>query len=266
MRLRVVVFIAAVAMVATAIVAFLVVTPSAPQDDHEASVSARDRRESNPHPRRASRTSDIVRLERPSPSSHADPPRSDTARSPAANEEVDLEPPDHRDAPLEENASPTTDAVPDGGTVAGAAISSTEWRDPVNERVLGPRAWMAPISDEENARIDEIFERARAARHDPRLSPRDRRTAIETARPIVDGCVESLRRRRPGAEGRLILAWESSASGGRGTIRNVRITVNVKLDDPEFERCVLTGLEGRTFPAEDGETRLVEYPFFYDGN
>ena len=143
---------------------------------------------------------------------------------------------------------------------------TTEWSDTTNARVLGQKTWMAEVSDEENARIDEVFEKARAARHDPSLSSRDRRSSIEVVRSVVDRCFEDLQKRQPGVQGRLILAWESGASDGRGWIRDPRITTNYKLGEPQFESCILGGLAGLTFAAADGEPITVEYPFFYDGH
>jgi len=140
-----------------------------------------------------------------------------------------------------------------------------QWSDPTNERVLGSKDWMAEVSEEDNERIDEVFERARAARFDPSLSPRDRRSSIEVAEEVVDGCFEELQTRFPAVEGRLIVEWESGASGGQGWIRAPRITTNYRLRDPTFEECVIGRLDGRTFPSADGEPITVEYPFFYDG-
>ena len=138
------------------------------------------------------------------------------------------------------------------------------WADPVNAKVLGRKTWMAPLDDQESERINDIFERARAARVDPRISHRDRRTSIETVRKVVDRCYEDLVRRVPGSRGRLIVAWESGATAASGWVRDVRIGANHGLRDAAFEACILDGAEGLTFPAADGDARTVEYPFFYE--
>lgn len=154
----------------------------------------------------------------------------------------------------------------DVGTAAPHDTSrpAEAWADPVNAKVLGRKTWMAPLDQQETQRIDDVFDRARAARVDPRISHRDRRTSIETVRKVVDRCYEELARRVPGSRGRLIVAWESGATAGTGWVREVRIGANHRLEDPTFEACIVDGAEGLTFPATDGESRTVEYPFFYE--
>jgi hypothetical protein len=124
---------------------------------------------------------------------------------------------------------------------------------------------MAPVSADEEARIDEVFEKARAVRYDPQLSPEGRATSIEAARVVLEACFEALQERQPEASGRVIVGWTSGAAEGRGWIRNPRISVNYKLGEPAFESCVLDGLAGRSFPAADGDPIEVEAPFFFDG-
>ncbi len=152
--------------------------------------------------------------------------------------------------------------LPDGGWPLD---EDAGWDDPTNDRVLGPKSWMAPVDQEELARIDETFERSRALRHDPNLSNRDRRSSIESVRPVVDRCYEALATRVPGIEGRIILGWRSGASNGSGWVRDPRIVTNYRLDDEQFESCVLSGMEGLRFPSGDGDAIEVEHPFFYDG-
>lgn len=140
------------------------------------------------------------------------------------------------------------------------------WNDPVNQRVLGDERWMAPVSAEENAKIDEIFERSRELREDPGLSRLDRLTSIEAARIVIDACYDVLVERRPGIEGRLIVRWTAGANEQGGWADSAEITVNYKLDDPEFAACVIDGVNRMKFPAQPAEAVVVEYPFFYDGS
>lgn len=141
----------------------------------------------------------------------------------------------------------------------------TTWDDPVNELVLGENAWMAPIDDAEAARVDQVFEDARAARFDPRLPDRSRAESIVVAREIVETCFDELERRSPGASGRLIVSWTAAATDGVGTITDPQINVNYKLEDAAFEACVVDGLTDQTFAGADGEPITVEVPFFFDG-
>lgn len=152
------------------------------------------------------------------------------------------------------------DVLPTPNSHGGAA-----WDDPTNDRVLGPKEWMAGTDDEERARIDEVFEKSRAARYDPRLSIQDRGQSVAAMRAVVDACFQALAQRVPGSSGRLIVAWTAGASGGQGRVSNPRIKVNYKLEDETFEACILDGAQNLRFDAADGEPIEVEVPFFYDG-
>lgn len=161
--------------------------------------------------------------------------------------------------------------TPDAGTTSTDEIEQAqvetepEWDDPTNQRVLGPKVWVAPVDDAEALRIDQVFKDARAARFDPRLPNQSRSASILAVKEVVDRCFDALVDRVPGASGRLIVAWMAGATGGQGRVTNPRIKVNYKLDDPAFESCVIDGAAGRTFRGPDGDPIEVEAPFFYDG-
>lgn len=167
--------------------------------------------------------------------------------------------------PLARVTSADARASADAGS-GDTTDAGPQWVDPVNARVLGPQSWMAPDDDAEAARIDEVFERYRAVREDPRLGDRARASSIASAREIVDACFATLRERQPAARGRLIVAWRAEPRAGRGFIVAPRVTANVGLRDPAFESCLLEGLTERPFGPADGEPVEVEAPFFYDGS
>lgn len=170
-----------------------------------------------------------------------------------------------RQQPTDQDRDINVDVGVDAGAGADAGVAEPQWDDPVNARVLGQKEWMAPVDDAETVRIDQVFEEARAARHDPSLSNASRAASIAAVKAVADRCYEQLARRQPAIRGRLIVGWTASASAGRGQVTNPRIKVNYRLQDAEFEACVLDGSSRASFRSADGEPIEVEAPFFYDG-
>lgn len=163
--------------------------------------------------------------------------------------------------------------LPDGGVAEvpsdSPAALAAQAGDGANEAAaaardgIGPGQWAAPISPEEEAEIQAAFDAIPP--RDPRVTPRDRRSSIEVARVVVEDCFRALQQRHPGRRGRVAVAWTASADRGVGRIDDPEITLNLKLRESLFEQCIVQGLDGLTFPAEDqGEPRRVEYPFFFD--
>jgi hypothetical protein len=136
------------------------------------------------------------------------------------------------------------------------------YADPVNDEVLGPKAWMADLPEEQREDIDEELDRQR-----PEPFPIDlevRREGIEVAKAVVFDCYDALQRRQPQRTGRIIVSFDVVAGGGSATLRNTDVPTNVKLDDPQFESCIVDGINGLRIASSDEGTMRVEYPFLFD--
>jgi hypothetical protein len=147
---------------------------------------------------------------------------------------------------------------------AGGSQRSADggYSDPVNNQVLGPESWMAELPEEEREDIDQQLDEP-----PPKQFPLDlgvRREGIEVAKAVVFDCYDALQTRQPGRTGRIVVSFDVVATGSEAALRNVDVPTNLDLEDPQFESCIIDGIEGLRVPAsEDGEMH-VEYPFLFD--
>lgn len=137
------------------------------------------------------------------------------------------------------------------------------WVDPTNQRVLGPKSWMAKADEKEKQRIADTFTR-NASRMKNRVNASTRQNSIEAMRTAVTACLEEYREINPEATGRVIVSWNAQgAKSGVGKVSDVSIDTNMGLRDETFESCV-TSVDGLRFEGEIGRNIRVEYPFMFD--
>lgn len=142
-------------------------------------------------------------------------------------------------------------------------VEADTWDDPTNQEVLGSKKWMAKVSEQEAAKIQEVFEKAEAQK-DKRIDRISRQNSIDAMKLAVGECLDELRETDPAATGRLIVEWTASANDdGRGVIEEVEIKTNVGLRIETFEQCVRSN-DGLNFAGNPGEPLRVEYPFMFD--
>lgn len=184
--------------------------------------------------------------------------------------------PTHTQAPKQRTALQPEGLAqtPQSTTTAPRAARSTRstdsarnldnWADPVNQRVLGDRRWMATPAPEESARVQAILDAPMP--NDPRVKPADRRTSIVAVRNEVDVCFAQAQSVVPDAHGRFIVSYDVVSSAGIGKISGVDVASLVGFEqNPEIADCVRNRVEGLQFPTqEDGELLRVDYPIFFE--
>jgi hypothetical protein len=196
------------------------------------------------------------------------------ASEPAAKQGAEGEP--ERDAGGEE---PTPDARRFQGTIvrppplepsassgsqtdAGSSADVRLWQDPVNQRVLGQKKWMAQLPDAASQEIDEELEKERPQRYPIDLTVR--RSGVDVAKEIVEGCYERLLERNPQADGRLAVGFNMVADGSTARFKDVDVLVKVRLYDPAFDDCIIDELSRASFPTSEEGVMWVEYPFVFE--
>ncbi|MFU8802514.1 MAG: hypothetical protein ACNA8W_01780 [Bradymonadaceae bacterium] len=146
------------------------------------------------------------------------------------------------------------------------ATEGQDWADPINDEVLGARTWMAQPTEEESARIEEVFEEAerRRAENPDTFQLEDRHTALEHARNVVERCFDNLLSHDPDIAARVIVAFDVHTGAGVGRVENGEVTVYFGDQNEAFEICVAESLNAITFGAVGEGEHKVEYPFFFD--
>lgn len=146
----------------------------------------------------------------------------------------------------------------------GVVGNAQSWKDPINQRVLGDRRWMATASPAETARLQAVLDEPIPT--DPRVKPADRRASIQAIQPEVDACVMQAQSRFPGVHGRLVVSYDVHSQGGTGQVSAVEIGPIVGFEQtPELADCIVERIDGLQFPTtEDGEVLRVQYPFFFE--
>ena len=152
------------------------------------------------------------------------------------------------------------ESVPDDASMADA--HPHRWNDPVNQRVLGQKKWMAKLPDAEQEAIEETLDQPRPKRYPFDMDVRQQ--SVDRARTLVYDCFDALRRRQPQATGRLTIAFDLQVVGGQAQVQNPAIPTNHKLGEPGFEACILDGLARISYPAQGDGTMQVEYPFLFE--
>ncbi|MFP4598836.1 MAG: hypothetical protein ACLFVJ_11320 [Persicimonas sp.] len=150
----------------------------------------------------------------------------------------------------------------DAADASSAAESKPQWKDPVRQKVLGQKTWMAKVPDAQRQAIDEEIERERPEPYQIDLDLR--RTAIEATRGVVHGCYDRLLERLPTASGRLSVSFDLVADGEQARPYDVGIPALVELHDPGFKACVLDEVARISLPTEETGVLAVEYPFLFD--
>ncbi len=150
----------------------------------------------------------------------------------------------------------------DAADSSSAAESKPQWKDPVRQKVLGQKTWMAKVPEAEMAAIDEEIDRERPEPYQIDLDLR--RTAIDATRGVVHGCFDRLLERLPTASGRLSVSFDLVADGEQARPHNVAIPALVELHDPGFKACVLDEVARISLPTEETGVLAVEYPFLFD--
>lgn len=133
-----------------------------------------------------------------------------------------------------------------------------EWVDPVNQRVLGRKAWMAEVPEEEEAAIEAILDAPTPPRYPIDLGVRE--WSVDIAAEVVRTCFGE-----DEPSGRFALNYTLAADGSRATFEDVRLSHIYKMETPSLGDCVADTLSQRSFRStEDGQMR-VSRPFFFDG-
>lgn len=142
---------------------------------------------------------------------------------------------------------------------ARAPEDAGAWADPVNQRVLGPKSWMAELPQAETDAVERVLD---APRPPPRY-PIDlgvRQWSADIAADVVDECFGET-----AARGRFAVNYRLVADGQRATFEDVHLTNLYQLDDPAFVDCVVANLGSRSFrSSEDGQMQVAQ-PFLFDG-
>ncbi|AWV91102.1 hypothetical protein [Bradymonas sediminis] len=147
-------------------------------------------------------------------------------------------------------------SAPDTGASVGADAS--EWVDPVNQRVLGRKAWMAEVPEDEEAAIEAMLDAPAPARYPIDLGVRE--WSVDIAAEVVRTCFGE-----DEPSGRFALNYTLAADGSRATFEDVRLSHIYKMETPSLGDCVADTLSQRSFRStEDGQMR-VSRPFFFDG-
>lgn len=150
----------------------------------------------------------------------------------------------------------------DAADSSSAAEPKPQWEDPVRQKVLGQKTWMAKVPEAEMAAIDDEIDRERPEPYQIDLDLR--RTAIEATRGVVYGCFDRLLERLPTASGRLSVSFDLVADGEQARPHNVAIPALVELHDPGFKACVLDEVANISLPTDETGVLAVEYPFLFD--
>lgn len=136
------------------------------------------------------------------------------------------------------------------------------WADPVNQRVLGPRAWMPEVSPAEAEAVERALDQPRPAPRYP-IDLRVRQFSIDIAAEVVELCFgESAPR------GRFAVNYRLVADGVRARFEDVHLSNIYGLHDPVFVEafagCVAENLGARSFrSSEDGQMQVAR-PFLFD--
>ena len=137
------------------------------------------------------------------------------------------------------------------------------WADPVNQRVLGPKSWMAEVSPAETEALERVLNAPRPAPRYP-IDLRVRQWSADIAAEVVELCFGESQPR-----GRFAVNYRLVADGRRAIFEDIHLTNIYGLDDPvfvdAFVGCVVESLGERSFRSSEEGQMQVARPFLFDG-
>lgn len=148
----------------------------------------------------------------------------------------------------EEPRSPEQEQEPEE-----SSVPRETWSDPINQEVLGRKAWMGELNPEEEAEIDEVFNTpmpSKPAGIEPRA------TSIQTFKTHAERCYE-----RFPTIGRVVVIWRLRGDGTRVVMDNLHFGPVVDVD-PQTQECLL-GFQSGPIPTSEVFERWVEYPLIF---
>jgi len=155
----------------------------------------------------------------------------------------------------------TTDDPPsDAG--GGAAPSTTDattgesYRDPVNQRVLGPQSWMAQPSDSQAASLRRDLERDVADPTQFPVTDSDRHRATQKLHSLAKTCGQ--RHLSTSIRGHLTIHADLIVQGQTARLRDIQFNDVVRLDNADFFACLTQRAARLDFDAErDGRMSVT---------
>lgn len=134
-----------------------------------------------------------------------------------------------------------------------ASVPRETWSDPINQEVLGRKAWMGELKPEEAAKIDEVFNTpmpSKPAGIEPRA------TSVQAFKTHAERCYE-----RFPTIGRVVVIWRLRGDGTRVVMDNLHFGPVVDVD-PQAQECLL-GFQSGPIATSEVFERWVEYPLIF---
>lgn len=153
---------------------------------------------------------------------------------------------------IEESAS-QEDAV-DGEST----IDVSDWVDPENQRVLGPKSWISEVSEAETEAIEQVLDEPIPVRYP--IDLRVREWSVDITAEVVEACFGDAE-----PYGRFVVNYVLAADGMRASFEDVHMTHLYELEDPIFVDCVVESLSQRSFRSSEDGRMEVSQPFLFDG-
>lgn len=133
------------------------------------------------------------------------------------------------------------------------SVPRETWNDPINQKVLGKKAWMGELRPEEEAKIEEVFNTpmpSKPAGIEPRA------TSIQAFKSHAERCYE-----RFPTIGRVVVIWRIRGDGTRVVMDNLHFGPVVDVD-PQTQECLL-GFQTGPIASDEVFERWVEYPLLF---
>ena len=148
-----------------------------------------------------------------------------------------------------------------GSTDVGAKASAT-YLDPVNNRVLGPRRWMAELPEEQKKSIERDLERDVGSQYP--ISMEDRRAAIQKVDEVARKCFRDFFGAHPDVTGgQVIVEFELVVYKSVAEPNDVRVEDPVDVRNPDFLACVRDGVASISLQAARDGTLDIQHPIFF---
>jgi len=134
-------------------------------------------------------------------------------------------------------------------------VSRETWSDPVNQRVLGEKRWMAEPNDVESERIEAVLNTPMPP---TRQGVQARANNITEMKARIEHCSEQFP-----TGGRLVVIWELLGDGVLATPRDIRLGPVVDVTDERLLDCI-TRFQLTSHPTAENFRMTVEYPVFLE--
>jgi hypothetical protein len=156
------------------------------------------------------------------------------------------------DTSLQQPRSPHPEPTPvDAGHASGPPSDTTTaspYDNPVNQRVLGPKSWLAQPDDATSAAIQRQLSKDVANPTNYDVSSRDRRLAISRLQQAAAHCAQ--RYLSSDRRGHIIIRTTLVVSGGRAHLEEVTFDDILRLEQPRFRECIKRRASDIRFDAQ----------------